>query len=233
MHYDTIVYGATFYGCGLAASLPGRTLIVEPLPLVGSDFALTFNGGCHWEAEPESAAAREYLAELREHGALTADGRAAIPAFSTLLAKWCLARKLEIQLSCQVVDFKDGVAEAVGVGGPCRYETGAFIDARPRCGAAGAWLTALVAVPPGTSAGTAGPFVLRPSFAPGEMLLAYRLTADMDWAAARAAFHRAWETRPEGLRQAVLLLIGTALDYRQFDNPVLALDAGCCGRRAE
>ena len=83
--FDRVVIGASFFGCGLAVRLGGAK-ILEPSCVVGADFALTFNGGEGWDAEPEHPEAREYLSMLRAHRALDDEGRTAVAALAPLLA---------------------------------------------------------------------------------------------------------------------------------------------------
>ncbi|MDD4097890.1 MAG: hypothetical protein PHC30_03895 [Lentisphaeria bacterium] len=224
MIYDKVVIGASFFGCGLAVAL-GRVKILEPSCVVGADFALTFNGGERWDTKVVHPLAKEYLAMLREHRAIDDQGRAAVAAFSPLLAQWCRKQGLDIELSCSVVDYRRKRLKLMGVDGPKEYCVSKIHSAVPRRQRR-SYLTALVSGPADLGDGVYGDFTLKRSLYPGEYYLQFGYHAFFFWEQARDVFHQKWAQRPEALRDCRLLLIGTAVDWHNFPNPAVALDWG-------
>jgi len=226
--FDQVVIGASFYGCGLAVRLGGAK-ILEPSCVVGADFALTFNGGAGWDAEPEHPDAAAYLSMLRVHRALDDAGRAAVAAFAPLLAEWCRKRALDIELSCSVVAIDGQDLHVMGVDGPKIYRARQIHDALPKTGSR-QYLTGLVAGPEGLEDGRHGDFALRQSLYTGEYYARLECSGTDGWEHARRTWHQRWAQRPEALRDCRLMLIGTRFDLCNYPNPVAALAAGLLGK---
>ena len=226
--FDRVVIGASFFGCGLAVRLGGAK-ILEPSCVVGADFALTFNGGEGWDAEPEHPEAREYLSMLRAHRALDDEGRTAVAALAPLLAEWCRKRALDMELSCSVVAIDGQDLHVMGVDGPKIYRARQIHDALPKPNSR-KYLTGLVAGPEGLEDGRHGDYALRRSLYPGEYYARLECSGTDGWEHARRTWHQRWAQRPEALRDCRLMLIGTRFDLCNYPNPVIALDAGLLGK---
>ena len=56
---DTLILGATFYGCGLASAIK-NSLVVESSISVGSDYAFAFMQGKNWLQPLTSPGAEEF-----------------------------------------------------------------------------------------------------------------------------------------------------------------------------
>ena len=221
---DTIILGATFRGCGIASSAPGKSLILEPSIITGSDFALVFNTGTQWSHTLQTEGAKQFQAELQQRKALNERGAAATAAFSPLLTAWCLKRGIDIRLSTTVIEQNGPAIKVMDVEGMREYSARRIINAMPRP-ELGKWLTALVSAQEGL-AGGAGPFMLQPALIDGQYNLSFQIPDDATWSEARAMFHRAWDMRPASLKLASIMLVGTRFDYRNHPNPAMALDAG-------
>ena len=73
----TLILGATFYGCGLAAAMP-EALLVESSISVGSDYAFALLQGEDWSEPLTTTGAEEFRQELIARHAL--ENNQVIPA---------------------------------------------------------------------------------------------------------------------------------------------------------
>ena len=226
MKYDYIIWGATFYGCGMAACLKGNVLVLEESVVPGSDWALSFARST-WEEPLTTRPAIDYKDALISHKALTEDGRLCIAALAPLMAQWCIDHGVRIAFSCNVVSHDGASVSVIGPGGPRQYETEHFIDARPRIFNGRKYVTALIRFEDAPlSPGMYGPFILTPSSVEGEYYLALPMQGTKEWPEARAAFHDAWNVRHAALEKAQLQLIGVQFDYGNAPNPAAAMEYG-------
>ena len=232
MRFDHLVIGASFYGCGLAASLPGRCRVIEASCVPGADFSLTFNGGSDWDAALEHPLARGFLARLQSHRALDSQGRAALAAFSPLLAMWCQEQKLDIELGCSLIAQEGQWVQVMGVDGLKEYWAEQVHDARPKKSAKPV-STALLAGPEGVQQGGYGCLHVQPTIYPGEYYASMTIKTEDKWPDIREQWRQEWLDRPQALEECRLLLIGARLDQRNFVNPAVALDWGLMGHRLE
>ena len=223
--FDYIIIGATFHGCGIAAGLDGKVLVLEDSVVPGSDWALCFDGGS-WDSQLTVPQAIAFKEALISHNALTNDGRLCVAALAPLMAEWCRTHGMNIEFSCSVVGFDETGVDAVGVQGPVHYDAVHVVDARPKVTGGRKFATGLMVSPDKVPAGIYGDFIITPSSVEGEYYLSLPMDGNMDWHGARSAFHKAWDERPAVLSNCNLLLIGTRFCYRNAPNPAVAIENG-------
>ena len=224
--YDTLILGASFFGCGMASACKGRVLVLEEAILPGSDFVLSLNPGRDYDASQlRTDAAKELYLRMREVNAVSLDGRVSLAGISEVMAEWCLKRELPILFGIGVVQRDEHRVMAVTAEGVREFEAERIVDARPKA-EQGKWLNAMIGAPAELPDGFKGPFVIRHSLIDGECFLSFQVPVDSSWSNVRAMFHRAWDLRPVSLKSSTIMLTATRFDYRQFANPLLALDAG-------
>ena len=90
---DTLILGATFYGCGLAAAVK-NSLLVDSSISVGSDYAFAFLQGKNWSQPSACAESEEFRQELLARYALEND-RILPAALAPALAVWCTTSRKE------------------------------------------------------------------------------------------------------------------------------------------
>ncbi len=226
MKYDYIIRGATCYGCGMAAGLSGKVLVLEDSVVPGSDWALGFDGG-YWEEPLVTQPAIDFREALLSHRALSEDGRVCIGALAPLMAQWCLDHNVRIEFSCNVLSHSGNIVAVMGVDGRQQYETEHFIDARPSVFNDVKYATGLIMFN-GASlpSGVYGDFILTPGYIKGEYYIALPLPSAEKWPEARAKFHAAWDKRPASLASAQLQLIGVRFSYGNAPNPAAAIEYG-------
>ncbi len=221
---SSLILGAGFYGCGLAARRPGA-LIVEPNVVPGAEFTLTFDPGRNWNAPVRHPLAVEFRRALETRRVLE-NGRVHQAALLPVFAKWCLDRGLEIRFTCVPVRRENNLVTLRDVEGELLVEAAEVIDTRP-APTTPKYLTAMIGLPmPTPPACRRSPFELFPGIVPGEAHLRFPLPGSVTWPEARARFLRSWAERPVELADARLQLIGTRFTDCRFDNPVEALDRG-------
>ena len=221
--HPAVVLGASPRGCGFAAAAPGA-LVLEPEIVVAPQWTLTFDPGrdCD-DLAPESDWGREILDELRSQKALrnsSLDNAAFAPVFTRQL----LARQLRVVLDSRVLAVEGNVVRYADGEGIHAVEGGRIVDNRPRF-ATKKWFTALIRTPSPVAAGAYGPFELAPRD-PDLAALLLPLAPDTGWPDARRIFRESWQTRPETLRDASVLLTAVRFAARAFANPVTELEQG-------
>jgi len=229
--YDTVIIGASFYGCGLAIGMPGSK-ILEPAIVTGAEFSLAINPGSDWDALLQTAEARACKEELQRRKGLNAAGQATVAAFTPILSACCQAQQLDIEFSCSVIQQTGDCLLVVGVGGPREIRAGRVISALPNTSAGQKSLTGIVSLVGTLPDGDYGPFFLRNSCRQGEAYLRLFIPAEEPWPEARQRFHATWDQRASGLSDARLLLLATSFAWPGAANPVLALDRGIREGRA-
>ena len=111
IHVSTLILGASCYGCGIALRRPD-SLILEPTIQPGAEFTLTGCPAGNLAFEPESAAGRSFLEELRRRSVFC-DGMLHNAALAPVLANWCLDHRLHILFKAlPVLDMKTDDAPA-------------------------------------------------------------------------------------------------------------------------
>ena len=224
--YDTIILGASFFGCGMASTCKGRVLVLEESILPGGDFVLSLNPGRDYdESQLRTDAARELYLRMREVNAVSLDGRVSLAGISEVMAAWCLTKELPVCFGVGVVQRDEHRVVVVTAEGVREFEAERIVDARPKSVQC-KWLNAMIGAPAELPDGYKGPFVLRHSIIDGEFFLSFQVPVDSSWSEVRAMFHKAWDFRPASLKDSTIMLTATRFDYRQYANPLLALDAG-------
>lgn len=227
-YYDTVIVGAGFYECGLAASFPGA-LMVEESGVVGSDFALAANPGRHL-CEPEHPAAQELYGELIRRNAIF-DGACHIAALSVELSAWVLNRSLEVRLHASL-DCSGGKDDLRLIDHSGVHHLGCrrLLKRGADCSKT-KYLNVFLAMNGSESEpGWYGAFELLELSVPDMMLLHLPLAADTSWSMARRILRELWLARPAELAEARVAWSASRFDYGQFENPIQALE---CGLRQE
>jgi hypothetical protein len=230
--YDTIIIGASFYGCGLALALAGAK-ILEPAILPGAEFSLALQPGSGWDRPVQSPEAQALRAELLRRGAVNDAGQAQVAAFSPVLGECCQKHSLDLEFSCAVIEQRDDLLRVVGVDGLREIRAGRVINALPDTTAPEKMLTGILSLSEQLPDGSYGPFRLCNSCRAGEAYLSLSMPGAASWPEARQQFHAAWDQRPASLRESHLLLLGTSFSWPGDDNPVLAFDRGICEGRVK
>ncbi len=225
-HYRRLVVGATYYGCGLAATVPDDTLVVEPSILVGSDFSLNFNPGYNWDYQPSNPEARKFMDELVSRNILSGQ-QLHQPAMVPVFSKWCLDHNLDIALSTRVLEHDDKHAVLFDAEGRHDITFDEFIDATSRREAKR--ITASLHSDGPQCAGQYDGYKIVAGRFKHEAFLLMPIPLDTLWPDARMALFNIWQTRPEKLAQCEIAAVGLRFDYNNYPNPVVALDRGLNG----
>lgn len=222
--YRSIILGASFYGCGLAATHP-EALLIEAAILVGGDFALSYFPGTVSEETPLHPEAEAFRKELSVHGALR-NGRLHLAALSPLLSDWCLQRKLNLLLNTEILVHDAHSVQIMNIHGLQTLEAEQIIDARPKY-INGKYLGAVLsAADHPLPEGGFGDLELCSGALPGEAYARISLEGNCNWPEARRRLYSAWEIRPEKLASLQFGLCGNRFGSYQFANPLAALSAG-------
>lgn len=221
-HWDTIILGATFYGCGLAAGKKD-VLILEPSILAGSDFTLHFDPGTEWQSPPHHPDAVEFYEDLVRRGALR-NGRLHMGALAPVFSRWCLERGLRIALWHEILDVSENEVTAFTVEGEKRFTADHIIDARP-VAKEFLYVTASLFLEKELPDGPGGNFEIVGGCLRGEAYLLKKLPGPVSWPDARREIHEAWMARNPAI-QGRLLTVGARFSYRNHPNPAAALDLG-------
>ena len=105
--YQTIILGATFQGCSLAAGKED-CLILEHSIHAGSDFIYSALPGIAPLREPCFPESRELQEDLISAKALTENGMQ-MAALAPYFSKWCLKEKLNILFSADPIAVKENI----------------------------------------------------------------------------------------------------------------------------
>jgi len=225
---ETIVLGATWYGCGLAFSAGENTLVLERSIVPGQEFSLALEPGNNWDAplaSPEAAALR---AELIRRNALT-QGIVQHAALTPILSQWCLQKGLSILFTCDVLKVSANAVEFQAVDGLHKVACDRVLFAEPVPLDGRKYLSVLLREPEGTALppGADCPgFRLFPQVVPDRLLWQLELDAATPWEEARRIMLAKWAQRPEALRKWSILFSASEFSYRNDDNPFTALDRG-------
>ncbi len=225
---ERIIVGGSFRGCGLAAGRSG-TLLLEESNQLGSDFVFGFNPGSVWRGDGLHPLAEVFRKSCVDSVVLDESGRVQVGSLASSIAAWSLENGVEAELLSKVVERRDSSLLVMNPSGLVEFEAKEIIDARPKPGTR-KLLTALLRRPAGAPHDfDSPPFKIVPGRFDDEAYLLMELDVSTTWSLARAAFHKAWASRPESLRDWRLVLIGTRFDFMEYPSPLLALDAGLKG----
>lgn len=225
---DTLILGATYYGCGLAKAIPGA-VIVENTVAPGSDYSYAFDGGVNWDSPLKNAAAAEFRRELIERKALSADGKAVTGGFTPVFAGWCIRHGVRPYFGLELAEKRGNTLKFIDFcGNYVTFEAKKVIDARSYP-ASGRRFTACVSSENRISDGKYGFFDLKSSNADTMYYASLDVESDTSFQSARQRFAAFWETRPAELAGAQLVLTAARFSDDMFDNPAAALDAGLDG----
>lgn len=224
--YDTIILGATFYGCGLA-SKKKDCLLLEHSIHPGSDFIYSSIPGLTPLKAPLFPESRKLQDDLISTKAITENG-IQMAALAPFFAKWCIAGKLEILFSADPVKVEKNSITVMTVAGKKRFSFNTLIDARPVKGEK-KFLTGFALVPEGVSPGKYGEITYHKCEPLSRMALSMELPGSSSWSQARKCFYEAWKKRPDFLAEGKLLWTASSFLYPQFGNYLEALEAGLKG----
>lgn len=224
---ETLILGATFYGCGLAARIR-NSLLVETSIIPGSDDVLAFSPGSGWENPFAHPLAEELRRALLACHALNGGKLwtgALAPVFAEWLEKNCvqpLFGLTPVECSGNSIRFSDLCGSEVIV------HAKRILDARARV-TDEKFLTALIRSPDEIGECACGPLRISYSGLPGWYYIALPLPETAPWQTARRELHRVWRERPDALRGARLLVTASRFSRPRFRNAGAALEAGLCG----
>ena len=220
---STLILGATFYGCGLAAAIPDA-LVVESTISVGSDYAFALFQGDDWAKAPLTSVAEEIRQELIERHAL-ADERIVPAALAPVLANWCKQRSIQPLLGLEFIGRNGNIYTFVDFcGKKINIQADKVIDAR--CQAGQKLLTAAVRSEKTLDENICDCFSVKRTPAEKFYTLEMPCSADDTPDAARRKLFEAWANRPAELAGAKIVWSASRFSYKTFANAVAAFDAG-------
>ena len=224
---DTLILGATCFGCGAAAALgTENSLVLERTTVAGRDFSLTFHPGRDWFESLLAPAAEELRRDAIARNALVG-GRIQTAALSPLFADWCIRRKLNILFACDILELGSDHAVFQAVDGLHTVEFDKLVDAEPKY-RNDKYLTALVSTPVGEAAPAVrtAEFELVPVLPENRAALVMKLEPETEWFEARRRLRESWLRRPDELAGLKLLLSANEFSSDEYANAFSALSAG-------
>lgn len=222
----TLILGATFYGCGLAAVLPG-SLLVESSISVGSDYAFTLLQGSDWSVPLTTVGAEEFRQELLERHALEND-RVIPAALAPVLASWCRKHSIQPLLGLEFIGRQGNIYTFVDFcGKKLNIQAKKVIDAR--CQTGGKLLTAAIRSEQILPEKEYDNFAIKCTPAAKFYTLEMPCSADETPDVARRKLAEYWAKRPAELAGAEIVWSASRFSYRNFANAAAALDAGLQG----
>ena len=224
---DTLILGATFYGCGLASAIK-NSLVVESSISVGSDYAFAFMQGKNWSQPLTSPGAEEFRQELACRHALEND-RILPAALAPTLAAWCMKHQLQPLLGLEFIRKSGKVYTFIDWGGSeINIKAEKVIDARSQ--GPEKLFTAAVFSEKSLCEGKYGSFELFPT--PAEKIYTLEMPCNLSDTPdiARKNLQKCWAERPAELASAQIIWSASRFSFPRFDNAALALDAGLQGK---
>ena len=224
---ETLILGATCFGCGAAAALGAEnSLVLERTTVAGRDFALTFAPGRDRPEARLAPAAGELRREAVRRNALVG-GRIQTAALSPLFADWCIRRKLNLLFACDLLELGSDHVVFQAVDGLHTVEFARLVDAEPSY-RNGKYLTALVSAPVGEAAPAVrtAEFELVPVLPENRAALVMKLEPETEWFEARRRLRESWLRRPDELAGLKLLLSANEFSSDEYANAFSALSAG-------
>ncbi len=221
---DTLILGATFYGCGLASAIK-NSLLVDSSISVGSDYAFAFLQGKNWSQPLVCAASEEFRQELIARYALE-DDRLLPAALAPVLAAWCIKRQIQPLLGLEFIRKSGKVYTFIDWGGnEINIEAEKVIDAR--CNGGKKIFTAAVFSGKILPEGKYGAFELFRTPAEKIYTLEMPCNADDDPFIVRKKLHEVWTERPAVLAEAQIIWSASRISSPVFANAAAALEPGC------
>ena len=225
---NTLILGATFYGCGLAKRLK-NAVVVESSVAVGSDYAYTFEQGNCWNTPAQNPEAEEFRQELFRRNAVNASGHLLNGALVPVFADWCLKNDVCPYFGLELVEKQGNRLTFMDFcGTEVVFEAEKVIDARPRYTGTKN-LTAAILSEEALAEGKHGFFNITKTIAGNVYYLSFEVEADSTFQSARQRLKALWESRPETLKNAQMIWSAVRFSKNIFTNPVAALDAGLNG----
>ena len=220
---DTLILGATFYGCGLAAAMP-EALLVESSISIGSDYAFALMQGDEWSQVPATAGAHEFRQELISRHALVND-RVLPAALAPVLADWCRKRNIQPKLGLEFIGRKGNIYTFIDwCGKKITISAEKVIDARG--GNAEKIFTAAIRSENIIAEDIYGNFTVKRTPAENLYTLEMPCPATDTPLEARSKFAELWANRPAGLAEAQAVWSASRFSYKNFVNAAAALDCG-------
>lgn len=102
-HVNTVVIGASAFGCAYAASHSEDIIILEPSLVLCSEFASTFRCRPVDMSVSFTQQGQEMVHEMLQRNILDSEGNISIPPVTGLFAKQLLAAKVPVMLGCEMV----------------------------------------------------------------------------------------------------------------------------------
>ena len=224
---ETLIQGATFYGCALASAIK-NSLVVESSISVGSDYAFGFLQGKNWSQPLTSPGAEEFRQELALRHALEND-RILPAALAPMLAAWCMKQQIQPLLGLEFIRRSGKVYTFIDWGGnEVNIEAEKVIDARSQ--GTEKLFTAAVFSENALAEGKYGSFELFRT--PAEKIYTLEMPCNLSDTPdlARQNLQKLWAARPEELNEAQIIWSASRFSFPRFDNAAAALDAGLQGK---
>ena len=226
---NTLILGATFYGCGLACRIKDA-LVVESSTAVGSDYAYAFEQGVNWNTPAENADAEEFRQELFKRKAVDSEGRLLTGALVPVFSDWCVKRNIRPLLGLELAEKHGNTLKFVDFCGKIiTIEAENIIDARPQKKEKKTFTAAIYSALP-LAPGRYSFFDISQTVAQNICYLAFEVDGDTTFQSARQRFAALWDARPQELAQAQVIWSAVRFSENSFDNPVSALDCGLGGK---
>lgn len=223
----TLILGATFYGCGLAAAIK-NSLVVESSISVGSDYAFAFLQGQNWSKPLASPAAEEFRQELAGRYALENE-RLLPAALAPTLSAWCMKHQIQPLLGMEFISKSGNVYTFIDwCGSKINIEAEKVIDAR--CRGAEKLFTAAVFSENTLAEGKYGVFELFRTPAEKIYTLEMPCNAGDTPDIVRQNLQKHWAERPAELSEAQIIWSASRISSPVFANAAAALDAGLQGQ---
>lgn len=224
MVVDTLILGATFYGCGLARSIPGA-MVIESTIAPGGDEVFSFNSGVKWHQKLKHNEAEIFRSMLQQRHALSEDGRIFSAALSPVLAQWCIERNIFPWFATEIIELAPHTVKLLDCSSNLTtIQAKQIIDARS--GKSGSpHFTAALRSDKEIQVGQYGDFFITPTTVPELYYLSWDCGTD-NWITARKNFYKLWNNRPHSLQTVKIEVAGSRFSYLEYNNSVQALDAG-------
>lgn len=224
---ETLVIGATFFGCAYALKAKEKTLIVESESVLGSDFVACMNASRTDVAGTHTPETKEFLQDMMKRSAVSEDGRIHVYAMSTALAVKLKEAARDILLETHVISVekeadgyrvrlfnRDGFSDIVA---------DRVIDTRVPAGAnltTGRKYICGMLVGKGELSEFSGETAsLLHGALDGEYIFCVPVDMQADWTQARRIFHETYAASRDRLPGYVVASVGSSFAYR-FDTPL-------------
>lgn len=224
---ETLVIGATFFGCAYALKAKEKTLIVESESVLGSDFVACMNAARTDVAGTHMPETKEFLQDMLHRGAVSEDGRIHVYAMSTALAVKLHEAGCNILLETHVISVNqtdDGYCvKLFNRDGFSEIAASRVIDTRVPAGAAlptgHKYICGMLVGEGELSEFSDEKASLLHGALDGEYIFCVPVDMQADWTQARKIFHETYAVNRDRLPGYVMAAVGSSFAYR-FEAPL-------------